>query len=63
LAYFQRASMLIEFISTTTKQYYTPAMVLVRQAARQGPALGVIPVFMPDQPYHSSLLVFYHYRW
>lgn len=32
----------------------------MQEAARQGPALGVIPVFMPLHPLPSILLVFSH---
>ena len=30
------------------------------QAAKQGPALSVIPVFMPQNPFYNNLLVFFH---
>jgi hypothetical protein len=33
---------------------------LVTEAARQGPAEGVTPVFIPLQPTPSILFVFYH---
>ena len=35
---------------------------MATEAARQGPAEGVMPVLMPVHPTPSILLVFYHLR-
>lgn len=45
----------------TTKNYLLSSlMYFMIEAAKQGPALGVIPVFNPDQPFQSILFVFSH---
>lgn len=46
--------------STTSISCLFPSRVRAREAARQGPALGVIPVLMPLHPSPNILLVFYH---
>ena len=55
---FHLASMLSLDSSTTRNSYRFPYRVLAREAARQGPALGVIPVLIPLHPSPSILLVF-----
>ena len=49
------------FIRITKNSYYLPAIEREVDAAKHGPALGVMPVFIPDQPCQSILLVFYHF--
>lgn len=46
--------------STTRNSYYLPERFIVTEAARQGPAEGVTPVFIPLHPAPSILFVFYH---
>jgi hypothetical protein len=46
--------------STTSNSYYLPQRFIVTEAARQGPAEGVTPVFIPLHPTPSILFVFYH---
>ena len=48
--YFQRASMLSLANKITKNSYLFPYKILHCEAARQGPALGVIPVFIPLHP-------------
>lgn len=57
---FQRASMLSLPNKIATNSYLFPYNVRHKEAAKHGPALGVIPVFIPLQPSPSILLVFYH---
>lgn len=45
--------------STTRNSYSRPPSVIATDAARQGPALGVTPVFIPLHPEPSILFVFY----
>lgn len=59
---FQRASMLALSISITRNYKFLPLRNFSTEAAKQGPALGVIPVFTPDQPYLSILFVFSHFN-
>ena len=51
--------MLIQLPNITKYYLYLPLTVFITEAARHGPALGVIPVLIPDQPFHSILFVFY----
>lgn len=57
--YFHLAYILSLFNKIAKNPYYLPPKLLKNEAAKQGPAFGVIPVFMPDQPYPSILFVFY----
>ncbi len=59
---FQRASILALSISITRNYKFLPLRNFSTEAAKQGPALGVIPVFMPDQPYFNILFVFSHFN-
>lgn len=59
--YFHLAYIESLFIRITRNSYYRPAIEREVDAAKHGPALGVIPVFIPDQPSQSILLVFYHF--
>lgn len=60
LTYFHRDYMLTLSIKMTRNYKFLPFMYFSIEAAKQGPALGVIPVFIPDHPYFSILFVFYH---
>lgn len=61
LTYFHRASILALSIKITRNYKFLPLKNFYTDAARQGPALGVIPVFKPDHPYFNILFVFYHF--
>lgn len=60
-AYFHLAYIVSLLIKITKNSYYRPAIEREVDAAKHGPAFGVIPVFIPDQPYQSILFVFYHF--
>ena len=59
---FQRSSILFEHIKITKNYKFLPLINLHTEAAKQGPALGVIPVFIPDHPCFSILFVFSHFK-
>lgn len=61
-ASFHRAYMLSLASKITRNSYLFPSRVRQREAARQGPAFGVIPVFIPLHPSPSMRFVFYHSR-
>jgi hypothetical protein len=50
--------MLSLFNKITKNSYLFPSRTLESEAARQGPAFGVIPVFIPLHPSPSKRLVF-----
>lgn len=60
LTSFHRASILALSIRTTKNYKLRPFRNFSTEAAKHGPAFGVIPVFMPDHPYLNILFVFYH---
>lgn len=61
LAYYHRAY-IESLLSNTTKNYnYFPAIFFFTDAAKHGPALGVIPVLIPLHPYFNNLFVFSHF--
>ena len=62
LASLHLTSIFLLLISTTKNYKSRPFKCLWVDAARQGPAFGVIPVFIPDQPSFSILFVFYHLK-
>lgn len=61
LTYFHLASILALSINITKNYKFRPLINFYIEAAKQGPALGVIPVFKPDHPYFNILFVFYHF--
>lgn len=61
LTYFHRWSILALSSKITKNSRFRPFKNFYTEAAKHGPAFGVIPVFRPDQPYLSILLVFSHF--
>ena len=56
----QRAYILFDAIKITKNYKLRPLTNFLIEAAKHGPAFGVIPVLMPDQPSFNILFVFYH---
>jgi hypothetical protein len=55
---------MLELSIKITKNYkFLPLNNFYTEAAKQGPALGVIPVFIPDHPYFNILFVFYQFNY